>query len=56
MIRNPPSIVMIIFHFTFPSLGRDLVRRDKNFFMTAPILQIEMWNIRVDTAIEQGKK
>ena len=38
-----------------PSICRDLVRRDKKFFMTAPILQVEMWNIRVDTAIEQGK-
>ena len=38
-----------------PSVCRDLLRRDKKFFMTAPFLQIEMWVIRMESALEQGK-
>ena len=38
-----------------PTPCRDILRRDKKFFMKAPFLQIEMWMRRVESAIEQGK-
>ena len=38
-----------------PAPCRDILRRDKKFFfMKAPFIQIEMWNRRVNSAIEQG--
>ena len=38
-----------------PSVCRDLLRRDKKFFLKAPFLQVEMWMVRLESALEQGK-
>ena len=38
-----------------PAVCRDLVNHDKKFFLKAPYLQIEMWLVRLNSAIEQGK-
>ena len=34
-----------------PSSSRQLILRDKKFFCTSPILHVQLWNHRVDTAI-----
>ena len=34
-----------------PANSRDLTHRDKKFFTRSPILQIEIWNSRVDIAL-----
>ena len=34
-----------------PSSSRQLISRDKKFFRTSPILHVQLWNQRIDTAI-----